>query len=259
MVKAIKRFGQNFLKNKEILEKTASLVEVNSNDLIIEIGPGMGALTDYLVKKDCYLLCYEIDTRMKSYLEQYNTDKVHIIYDDFLQHDLKEDLSSYTYENIYVVANIPYYITSPILLKLIESGISFEKIVLLVQKEFAERLVAEHSHKEYNALTLFVDYYYDANIQFIVSRENFIPVPNVDSAVITLSKKEKNYKIDKEFYFQFIKDAFKNKRKTLKNNLRSYNWTKICLILEKLGYKENVRAEEISKEDFRILVNEYKK
>ena len=176
-VKALKKFGQNFLKNKNVLNNISSAVSVTDKDLIIEIGPGMGALTEYLVKKESALLCYEIDLRMKDYLQKYESDKVRIIYDDFMKRNILKDISDSNYENIYVMANIPYYITSPIIIKLIESPINFKKIVLLVQKEFAERLVANHRHKEYNAFTLFVDYFYETNINCIVSRHDFIPAP----------------------------------------------------------------------------------
>ena len=256
-IKAQKKFGQNFLKNKEVLQKIASSVEVNENDLIIEIGPGMGALTEYLSQKNSFLLCYEIDERMKEYLEKYNTTKNKVIYGDFLKRDVLNDAKEISYKNIYVVANIPYYITSPIIAKLIDLNI--KEIVLLVQKEFAERIVADSNHKEYNAFTLFVDAEYDAKLLFYVGRNNFVPAPKVDSAVIKLTKKETSGINNKELYLKFIRDAFQNKRKTLKNNLKEYDWNKVKTILNSLNYKENVRAEEISKEDFKTLVNNYEK
>ena len=154
---------------------------------------------------------------------------------------------------MYFSTNIPYYITSPIILKLIESPVNFKKIVLLVQKEFAERLVANHGHKEYNAFTLFVDYFYDVKINSIVLRNDFEPAPKVDSAVIELVEKEREDINNQEGYFIFIKEAFKNKRKTLKNNLGNYDWNKVINILTELGYNESVRAEEISKDNFKIL------
>ena len=252
-VKALKKYGQNFLKNKLVLEKISSLVNVKRNDLIIEIGPGMGALTEFLSKKESFLLCYEIDERMKNHLSKYENNKTKIIFDDFMKRDILKDLDSYDYENLYVVANIPYYITSPIILKLIESPVNFKKIVLLVQKEFAERLVANHGHKEYNAFTLFVDYFYDVKINSIVLRNDFEPAPKVDSAVIELVEKEREDINNQEGYFIFIKEAFKNKRKTLKNNLGNYDWNKVINILTELGYNESVRAEEISKDNFKIL------
>ena len=252
-VKALKKYGQNFLKNKEVLKKISSLVEVSEKDLILEIGPGMGALTEFLTQKNSFLLCYEIDERMKTFLNKYETNRTKVIYDDFMKRDILKDLSVYPCENLFVVANIPYYITSPILLKLIHFPVAFQKIVLLVQKEFAERLAALPGQKEYNALTLFVDYYYDVKINCIVPNIDFMPAPKVDSAVIELNLKERKEIFNKEGYFLFIKEAFQNKRKTLKNNLKKYDWSIVLPILQDLGYMENVRAEEISKEDFVIL------
>lgn len=256
-IKAQKKFGQNFLKSKEILSKIASSVEVGENDLIIEIGPGMGALTEYLSLKNSYLVCYEIDKRMDVYLKKYENEKCKIIYGDFLKQNILEDIKDIPYENVYVVANIPYYITSPIISKLIELEVKPKEIVLLVQKEFAQRITAESKHKEYNAFTLYVDLEYDASLLFNVGKEHFTPSPKVDSAVIKLSRKEEIGVQNKEFYLQFLRDAFENKRKTLRNNLKEYDWERINNILGVLGYKENVRAEEISKEDFKTLVNEY--
>jgi 16S rRNA (adenine1518-N6/adenine1519-N6)-dimethyltransferase len=128
-----------------------------------------------------------------------------------------------------------------------------------VQKEFAERLTAKYNNKDYNALTLYVDYKYNANLLFNVSRNDFVPSPNVDSAVIKLTLKDNIDIKDKDFYFKFIKDAFTNKRKTLKNNLKNYDWNKISYLLNKLGLDENVRAEQISPENFSYIVNNYQK
>lgn len=257
-IKAKKKYGQNFLKTQEILEKIAGSIAVEKDDLVIEIGPGMGALTEYLYKKDSYLLCYEIDPRMESYLEKYNTEKSQVIFDDFLKRDIKEDSKKYPFQDIYVVANIPYYITSPIISKLIELEEKPKKIVLLVQKEVAERIVADASTRDYNAFTLFISYAYEAKLLFFVDRTNFVPSPNVDSAVIQLTRKEKIEVQDKDFFLRFARNAFQNKRKTLKNNLKDYDWEKVKEILERLGYSENVRAEEIKKRDFYTLVNQYK-
>ena len=257
-VKAKKSYGQNFLKNREILAKISSSVVVNENDLIIEVGCGMGALTEYLFGLNAFLVGYEIDERMQEYLGKYNTERSKIIFGDFLKRNIVEDIRDFKYDRLYVIANIPYYITSPIILKLLELDM-IKEIVLLVQKEFAERIVSKHNSKAYNSFTLLVDYSYDSELLFLVNRSNFVPVPKVDSAVVKLVKKEEIVVKDKEFYFKFIKDAFRNKRKTLRNNLKDYDWENIREILEKKGYLENVRAEEISKEDFKYLVNEYLK
>jgi 16S rRNA (adenine1518-N6/adenine1519-N6)-dimethyltransferase len=259
MIQAKKKYGQNFLKNEEVLKNIASSISVLEDDLIIEIGPGTGALTKYLSLMNANLICYEIDLRMKDFLYKYENDKTKIIYGDFLKRDIISDINSVNPKNVYVVANIPYYITSPILTKLIESSFPINKIVLLVQKEFANRIVATCKSKDYNALTLYVDYNYSAKLLFNVSRNDFTPVPNVDSAVISLTRKNEEKDIDKEFYFKFIRDAFTNKRKTLKNNLKNYDWNKILELLNELGYKESVRAEEISPEDFKTIVNKYQK
>lgn len=255
MIKAKKSLGQNFLNNDVVLNRIANSIDnIDENDLIIEIGPGMGALTKYLVKKNSFLLCYEIDERMKPYLEKYKGEKTKIIYQDFLKSDVIDDINKYSLNKLYVVANIPYYITSLILLKLIKE-VKASEIILLVQKEFAKRIVANANTKDYNALTLFVDLEYDAKILFDVDRNNFNPVPNVDSAVIKLVRKENKLVNNPLFYLKFIKDAFQNKRKTLRNNLKDYDYEKIKEILNGLGYNENVRAEQISKEDFKYLVN----
>lgn len=255
-IEAKKRYGQNFLKSREVLESIASVIEIQKEDLVIEIGPGMGALTAYLYQKNSFLLCYEIDIRMKEYLEKYNTDRSKVIFTDFLKQEVEEDMHSFPYQNVYVVANIPYYITSPIISKLLEIS-SISEIVLLVQKEVAERIVANSHSKDYNAFTLFIDYFYDATLLFSVDRNHFVPAPKVDSAVVHLVRKKYVPVEDKSFYFQFIKDAFSSKRKTLKNNLKSYDWKKIKSILFALGYTENVRAEEIKKEDFYVLAAKY--
>ena len=208
-----------------------------------------------MISKNANLLCYEIDERMKAYLHLFEENKCHVIYGDFLKRDILEDIKDIPYENLYVIANIPYYITSPIISKLIELEKNPKEIVLLVQKEFAERITAEEKHKEYNAFTLYVDLEYDAFLLFEVGRNNFTPSPKVDSAVIKLVRKEETEVKSKAFYLKFIRDAFQNKRKTLKNNLKTYDWERIKKILEELGYIENVRAEEISKEDFKTLAN----
>lgn len=257
-VKAKKKYGQNFLKDEQILKKIASAISIKEKDLVIEIGPGMGALTKHLFSKGSFLLCYEIDSSLKEYLDKYQTERSVVIYDDFLSRDILSDSKAFSYHNVYVVANIPYYITSPILVKILKLSL-FSEIVLLVQKEVAERIVATSHTKEYNSFSLFIDYYYDASLVCNVSKSCFIPSPKVDSAVVHLVKKTYVPVTNKEFYFSFIKDAFKNKRKTLKNNLTNYDWSKIQKILFSLGYVETVRAEEIEKKDFYILVEEYLK
>lgn len=251
-IKAKKSFGQNFLKNNNVLDKIASSIKTTEKDLIIEIGPGMGALTKKLKEKKSFLIGYEIDNRMEEYLKNFIDDKTKIIYDDFLKRNVESDLKKINYENVYVIANIPYYITSPIILNLINSSINYKEITLLVQKEVAERIV-----KDNNALSLGISYLYNSEILFLVNRNNFVPAPKVDSAVIKLVRKNNIDIKNKDLYFKFVRDAFSTRRKTLKNNLKNYDWNLLKNILFNLGYDENVRAEAINRNDFLILFKSY--
>lgn len=243
---AKKSLGQNFLQDENIAQKIADSIEVSKNDMIIEIGPGKGALTKYLVKKNCQFLAYEIDERMKSLLTKYSNN---IIYCDFLKRDLKVDLSNLNYDKLCVIANIPYYITTPIIEHLIDSKLPFQELVLLVQKEVADRFSAKPKSKNYGYFTVYLNYYFEVSNLFDVDRSCFFPIPNVDSAVVSFKAKKKTA-LDQEKYFIFLKNCFRSKRKTLKNNLSKREWMYIVPYLKELGYLENVRAEEISSEDF---------
>lgn len=254
-IKAKKSLGQNFLTDDNILNKIANSTESNNEDLVIEIGPGKGALTNKLKAIGTTLLAFEIDERMRPILETLEDDKTKVIFKDILEVDLKEEVSKYTYKNLYVIANIPYYITTPIIKKLIDSGLDITNIVLLVQKEFAERVSAKEGCKEYDSLTVYLNYYYKISKLFLVGRNCFSPAPKVDSAVIKFEKSGKHVENEKLF-FRLIDDAFKFKRKTLKNNLKNYDWTKVYSFLETHGYKESVRAEELSF-DIYLKLTEY--
>lgn len=246
---AKKSLGQNFLKDETVLQKIANLILVSENDLIIEIGPGKGALTKYLVQKRSHFLAYEIDERMKPILKQY-TDQ--IIYGDFLKQNIQKDIQDIPYQNLYVIANIPYYITTPIMEHLIDSNLPFQEIVLLVQKEVANRFCAKPKSKDYGYFTVLLNCYFKVEKLFDVSRYAFLPVPNVDSSVVCFRRIESNESISKD-YFSFLKKCFANKRKTLKNNLKEYEWNLILPVLEKNHMSESVRAEEISEEIFQEI------
>lgn len=248
-IKAKKSLGQNFLHDENVLNNIATSTNAKENDLIIEIGPGKGALTKKLKKTGANVLAFEIDERMISILQELEDDKTKIILQDILKVDLKKELSNYTYNNLYVIANIPYYITTPIIKKLIDSELDIENIVLLVQKEFAERVSAKEGCKEYDSLTVYLNYYYKITKLFVVKNTCFSPVPKVDSAVV---KFEKNnlYVSNEKTFMRLIEDAFRFKRKTLKNNLKGYDWNKIYSFLSEKGFSESVRAEEISLENY---------
>lgn len=246
-MKAKKYYGQNFLKNEEIIKNITDLVNPGENDLIIEIGPGRGALTKYLTQKACDLVCIEIDTDLKVYLDKYQSKKCKIIYEDILNVDLNEITK--VYQNVFVVGNLPYYITSPILEYLINS-IKAQKMVFMVQKEVADRYSAKVNTKDYGYFTIFLNFYYEVNKEIFVDKNNFDPIPKVDSEVISLSLKDKVPNINVGKYFSFLKECFSHKRKTLKNNIVSYDFEKIINVLNKYGLTESARAEQISEDIF---------
>ena len=247
-----KKFGQNFLIDDNILNNIVNTAQIDNDTLVIEIGCGAGALTKKIIEKTDKFIGYEIDTSLKEILSALNTN---IIFDDFLNRNIKEDIKKYAYKKIYVIANLPYYITTPIITKIIEENISVDKIVVMVQKEVGDRFSAKPSTKEYNSLTVFINYYFNVKKLFLVSRNVFVPKPNVDSIVICLEKKEKLNVINENLFFKLVRDSFKQKRKTLKNNLKGYNFTKINEILNKNNYDEDVRAEKLPIEIFVEISN----
>ena len=249
-----KKYGQNFLNDQNILSKIASTINPNSNDLIIEIGPGSGNLTKHLQKFNCYLLCYEIDLSLKPFLDNLLNNKTKIIYKDFLNTNIEEDIQNIPYENIYVVANIPYYITTPIIEKLALSNLNIKSLTLMMQKEVGYRLTAKPKTKDYGYITVFLNYFYNIKCEFEVSRKCFYPMPNVDSIVVKFETKQLP-STDFPKFNNFIKNAFQYKRKNLRNNLKSYDLNKIDTILNKYGYTLNNRAEDIPLDVFIDIVN----
>ncbi len=251
-----KRYGQNFLKDDNILNNIVNSIDITENDLVIEIGPGAGALTNKLLNKTKKIICFEIDKQLEIYLNKFEKIGVKVIYGDFLDQDVKSYLN-FSYDNLYIIANLPYYITTPIINKIIVDKIPVNKCLFMVQKEVADRLSASKFTKDYNSLTVFMNYYFEIKKLFNVSRNVFYPKPNVDSAVILLTKREKplvNVKNEEKF-FKLIKDSFKYKRKTLKNNLKSYDLEKIEEILNKYNMNLSARAEAISIEIFADISN----
>lgn len=254
-IKAKKSLGQNFLKDENILKKISESVITKDNDLIIEIGPGKGALTKHLIKKNSYLVCFEIDTRMKDILKEYENEKTSIIYQDILESNITEDIKDINYDKIYIIANIPYYITTPIIKKVMNLP-KLESMTLLVQKEVGERLSSKPGNKSYGSLTVYLNYYFDIDYLFTVKNNCFEPTPKVDSAVINFKRKEHKPRVNNEkVLFKLIEDSFHLKRKTLKNNLSAYNWEKILEVLIKNNLPPNIRAEEITLETFIDISN----
>ena len=250
-----KKFGQNFLIDKNKTQMIVDLINAKENDLIIEIGPGAGALTKRLVKKNANLICYEIDEDTKEYLLPLENEKTKIIYKDFLKTNLEEDIKDINYENLYIIGNLPYYITTPSIEHIIKSEIPVKKSVFMVQKEVGDRFSSKPGSREYGSITVFLDYYFDIKKEFIVGRKCFNPAPNVDSVIISLNTKENRIPVDMTKFDRLVRDSFQFKRKNIRNNLRNYDLEKIDSILSEYGYSINNRAEELSYEIFVDLSN----
>ena len=247
--------GQNFLTDKKVLMNIIDSVDVKEDDLIIEIGPGQGALTKYLKLFNSYLVCYEVDVRVKKYLDQYVDSKTKIIFGDFLKADIKNDIDVFNYNRIFIIANLPYYITTPIIEKIINDRINVCEMVLMVQNEVADRLSAEPGSKDYGSISVLLSYYYDIKKLFFVDRKCFNPVPNVDSAVVKFTRRELDSSCDYDKLKTFVRDAFGMKRKNLRNNLKKYNLDIISNVLEKYDLNLQCRAEEVPLECFIEIVN----
>ena len=253
-----KKFGQNFIIDENIIKSIITKSDIDENTLVIEIGVGAGALTIGLSQVAKNVLCYEIDETLKQVLDVTlkNKKNVDIIYKDFLQADIKNDIKKYEYKKIYVIANLPYYITTPIIMRIIESKIDVDKIVVMVQKEVGDRFKASPNTKDYNSLSVFLNYYFDIKKLLDVSRNVFMPKPNVDSIVVEFKKKENIYKVKNEdFFFKLIRDSFVQKRKTIRNNLKGYDLDKIETVLKKHNFDLSVRAEQLPIEIFVELAN----
>ena len=253
-----KAYGQNFLNDQNIIRNIVLGANIDENSLVIEIGPGSGALTRELAKVSKQVLCYEIDERLEEILDDNLSEfsNVDIIFDDFLKRDISLDINNYSYSNIYVVANLPYYITTPIIEKIIESKIDFKSVTIMIQKEVGERFCAKVGSRDYSSITVFLNYFYDMKKLFIVSRNAFTPKPNVDSVVISLvTKKERLLVKNEKLFFRLIKDSFRFKRKNLRNNLKNYNLEIVSSVLSNYNFDLTVRAEQLSLEIFVSIAN----
>ena len=258
---AKKKFGQNFLKDERILTSIRDISECDKDTLVIEVGPGLGGLTELLCEKAGFVLAYEIDSDLidilNNNLSKYSNYK--IINKDILQVDVNKDIDEYDYKKIYLVANLPYYITTPIITKILTEVERISRLVVLLQKEVAHRLAGKPSTKDYGAITLAIEYRGKAKVMLEVNRNAFIPAPNVDSSVIRIDiyEEKKYFPKDEKLFFDLIRLSFNQRRKTLVNNLmEKYDKEFILGMLKDCEYKETIRAEELSIDDF-IKLSDY--
>lgn len=257
-VKFKKKFGQNFLKRRAVVERIVSTCSLTKDDLVIEVGPGGAILTQELAKKAGAVLAYEIDTDLKDELSTKLADfsNVSVLFQDFLESNIKEDISNFSFSNLYFISNVPYYITTPIIMKIIDSNLNFKKICMMVQKEVGVRFSAQPGSREYGSISVFLAYFYDIRKEFLVSRKEFVPEPNVDSVVISFTKKNKLLELkNKELFFKLVRDSFQFKRKNIRNNLKKYNLDVIASVLSDFDFDLSVRAEQLSVEIFVALAN----
>lgn len=253
-----KKFGQNFIVDENIISNIVNKSEVDKDTLVIEIGPGAGSLTTKLAESAKNVLCYEIDETLKDILSENlsNYDNVEVIYQDFLKVNVNNDIKKYDYKKLYIVANLPYYITTPIITSVIENNIDVDKMVVMVQKEVGDRFKASVGTKDYSSLSIYLNYYFNVRKLMDISKNIFIPKPNVDSIVVEFTKKEQKYELkNKDLFFKLIRDSFTQKRKTIKNNLKNYDLTKIEEILKKYNQDLTTRAEQITIETFVDIAN----
>ena len=265
-----KSFGQNFLTDTNILQKIVDTAEIDKKVNVIEIGPGIGALTEFLAESAAEVMAFEIDDRLVLILADTlrDFDNVTVVNQDILKVDLAQYIAEFKNPDlpIKVVANLPYYITTPILMHLIESGIPFSEFVVMMQKEVADRISAQPNTKAYGSLSIAVQYYMTAKVAFIVPRTVFVPAPNVDSAILKMVRRDQPAVEvqDEKFFFKVSKASFVNRRKTLWNNLTSYfgkseeTKGKLTAALERADLSPSVRGEALSLEEFARLADALK-
>lgn len=262
-----KKFGQNFLIDSNVLESIIRGAEITKDDFVLEIGPGIGTMTQYLCEAARQVVAVEIDKMLIPILEDTLSeyDNVEVINQDVLKVDIKSLAEEKNNgKPIMVVANLPYYITTPIIMGLFESGVPIDSITIMVQKEVADRMQTGPGSKDYGALSLAVQYYATAKVILNVSATCFMPRPNVDSAVIKLTRhKEPTVNVaDEKLMFKIIRASFNQRRKTLVNGLKnspelSFSKEQIVKAVEKIGKPETIRGEALTLEEFAELANAF--
>jgi len=266
--KMTKSLGQNFLINENILDKIIESADISSDDIVLEIGTGIGTLTQRLCENAKKVIAVEIDKNLIPILNETlsDYDNITIINKDILKTDINEELKNLSVnQKIKVVANLPYYITTPIIMKVLEDKVNVDCMVLMLQKEVADRMNATPSTKDYGSLSIAVQYYCDTDIVCKVPKSSFIPEPNVDSLVLKLVVNEKR-KVeinDEELFFKIVRGSFSKRRKTILNSLSNYedlgDKDKIQKLLEISEIDAKRRGETLSIYEFANLAKNYEK
>jgi len=258
-----KGLGQNFLTEPRVAEKIVAAAQIASDDYVIEIGAGLGGLTQVLANKAKAVLAIELDKNLARILQELFVDLSHveILQGDILKVDVGCLMKERGWHTAKIVANLPYYITTPVIMNLLEGRSSLTMITVMIQREVAERLTAEPGSKEYGAISLAAAYYADVALSANVPRNCFFPRPNVDSAVVTMRLRRIETDPDLEgMLFKCIKAAFGNRRKTLVNCLRAQDWVHndrqaLIEIVKECGFNENIRGEALSLDEFMRLAS----
>ncbi len=259
-LRADKKLGQNFLIDADIVRRIVEAAELTEEDTVLEVGPGIGTLTQGLAESKANVVAVELDKRLLPVLDTTldGYDNVRIVSGDILQVDIMETVGQPTFK---VCANLPYYITTPIIFALLEKRLPMERLVAMVQKEVAERMAAKPGGKDYGALSVAIQYYTEPEIAFIVPPSSFIPAPSVDSAVIVCKRRSKPpvEVCDEALFFRVVKAAFSLRRKMLNNSLKNMGikGEQVAKWLELAGVDGKRRAETLSLEDFAKLTNTF--
>ncbi|MUK88082.1 16S rRNA (adenine(1518)-N(6)/adenine(1519)-N(6))-dimethyltransferase RsmA [Ornithinibacillus sp. L9] len=265
-----KSLGQNFLVDVNILNNIISHTGIDKEAGAIEVGPGIGALTEQLAIHADKVVAYEIDQRLLPILEDtlQDYDNVHVIHEDILKADVQEMINKQfkAEQPVHIVANLPYYITTPILMKLLRENLPISSLTVMIQKEVAERMAAKPNSKSYGSLTIAIQYYTDAEVVMHVPKSVFMPQPNVDSSILKLTRR-KNPPVhveDEDYFFPIVQACFAQRRKTLRNNLTShfkgiYDKEEITTILDEINIDGTRRGESLTMEEFATLANTFYK
>lgn len=259
-----KQYGQNFLMDDNIIKKICEISNIDKETNVIEIGPGLGFLTKELSQRAKQVLCYEVDGDMiKILTNKFSSSNVVIKYQDFLKANIDEDIKKiFSSDNVIVVANLPYYITTAILTKILNESKYIKQLTVMMQEEVAQRICGTPSTKDYNALSVLIQYYTNTTNAIKVPSSVFFPAPKVDSSVVLIKKKDTitNKVLDEKYFKTFIYTIFAQRRKTLINNLKKlpkFDYEKTSEIFNELNIDLSVRAEKLSVDEIVNLTNKF--